>query len=303
MTPSRSYDPHDTLSRRSSRRIGPVPAKKPAMVQRTRLSLGISLLALACVGGAVPTMSCSSSTPSGTSGGLPDASDPPDTGSVTPETDAGDDAGPPPDLLPGCTKDPGAPAPAFDPASATDPIGTADKFTMELALAGFPAGGGKLTAAISTEKSTIKCELLETVAPISVANFVGLARGTRPYKISGKWQVGHFYDGLTWHRVIPKFVIQGGDPLGDGTGGPGYSLIPENHVEEPLGTLAMAASDKPSGSQFYVVVGTGPAANYNVFGKCSTEAAIAIAGVPRDSSNDMPKTPVHLLKVVIGRCP
>ncbi len=207
-----------------------------------------------------------------------------------------------PDVLAGCTKDPGPPAITVDEASATDPTGGAASFTIAKALEGFPAGTGKLTVAISTEKSSIKCELLEDIAPISVANFVGLARGTRPYKIDGKWKVGRFYDGLTWHRVIPGFVIQGGDPSGDGTGGPGYNLVNENHVAEPLGTLAMAASKAPSGSQFYIVVGNGPPPDYNVFGTCTTENAIQIAKVSRDDS-DMPTTPVHMIRVDVARCP
>lgn len=212
------------------------------------------------------------------------------------------DAGP--DPLEGCTKDPGAPATQVDPAAKTDPTGGAASFTLAQALAGFPAGAGKLSAGIRTEKSTIRCELLEAVAPISVANFVGLARGTRPYVDgNGKWKVGHFYDGLTWHRVIPNFVIQGGDPGGDGRGGPGYDLAVENQVDEPLGTLAMAASPGAvSGSQFYIVVGKGPAAEYNVFGSCTTENAIAIAAVERDKA-DAPVVPVHMLTVEIGRCP
>ena len=253
------------------------------MVQRLYVPVGLSLLAVS-LGGAIALTSCSSTKTSDTV--VPVEAGP------TPTTDA----------LAGCTRDPGAPAPTFDTKSATDPIGGADKFTIALAMAGFPAGNGKLTALISTEKSSIKCELAEAAAPLSVANFVGLARGTRPYKIASTWKVGHFYDGLTWHRVIPDFVIQGGDPLGDGTGGPGYDLVKENQLEEPLGTLAMAAAAKPSGSQFYIVVGKGPAANYNVFGTCTTENAIAIAAVPVDES-DMPKTPLHLIKVEIARCP
>jgi peptidyl-prolyl cis-trans isomerase A (cyclophilin A) len=218
------------------------------------------------------------------------------TDTTVPATDSGVD------LLAGCTKDPGGAPPAFDANAADDPIGGADKFTMAQALAGFPDASGKLTAVITTEKSAIRCTLDETAAPVTVANFVGLARGTRPYRSGTTWQVGRFYDGLTWHRVIPNFVIQGGDPAGTGSGGPGYPLVNENHVAEPLGTLAMAASTVPSGSQFYIVVGTGPAANYNVFGTCSTEAAIAIANVDRDA-NDRPKTPVHMQRIDIGRCP
>lgn len=233
---------------------------------------------------------------------------------VTPEEDAGTvvkpvvdaavvvDAEPEPDPLAACTKDPGATPPTFDPASVADPIGGADKFTLAMALAGFPDGAGKLTARIRTEKRSIVCTLDEAAAPISVANFVGLARGTRPYKLGAKWQVGRFFDGLVFHRVIPDFVIQGGDPDGMGTGGPGYDLVTENQIAEPLGTLAMAASKKVSGSQFYVVVGQGPEAKYNVFGTCTTEVAIAIASVPRDEY-DMPKTPVHMLSIDIARCP
>lgn len=220
--------------------------------------------------------------------------DPPDASS------AQDAAAPNP--LPGCTPDPGPPEQTVDAAAKDDPIGGADKFTLVQAMAGYPATDGVLTVLISTDKSSIRCTLDETAAPISVANFVGLARGTRPFKKSGKWQVGRFYDGLIWHRVIPDFVIQGGDPLGKGTGGPGYDLVEENHVDEPLGTLAMAASNAPSGSQFYIVVGTGPAADYNVFGSCETEAAIEIANVPRDK-NDKPTTDVHMTRIDVARCP
>ncbi|CAN5910190.1 hypothetical protein BH11MYX4_BH11MYX4_66740 [soil metagenome] len=269
------------------------------MLQRPRSSLGVScsLAALATAAAAIVVVACSSST--NNTGITGDAG--PDV-ATTPADAAPVDAAHV-ELLPGCTKDPGAPAPTFDANAVDDPIGGADKFTLAMALAGFPAGAGKLTAAINTEKSVIKCELSEAAAPISVANFVGLARGTRPFKIKNKWQVGRFYDGLVWHRVIPNFVIQGGDPDGIGTGGPGYDLVKENQLDEPLGALAMAATPKaPSGSQFYIVVGTGPAANYNVFGSCTTENAVAIAAVPRDS-DDMPNTPVHMLKVEIGRCP
>jgi peptidyl-prolyl cis-trans isomerase A (cyclophilin A) len=255
----------------------------------------LSLLPVAAL---ATIFACSSSSTTSTPTDTPDATIMPMPGTEggTPTIDAG------PDPLMGCTRDPGAPAGSVDPNASSDPTGGAAKFTLAMALAGFPSGGGKLTAGISTEKAGIKCTLDETNAPISVANFVGLARGTRPYKAGGKWKLGHFYDGLTWHRVIPDFVIQGGDPDGDGTGGPGYDLVKENQVAEPLGTLAMAASTQVSGSQFYIVVGTGPKAEYNVFGSCTTENAIAIAAVDRDS-NDMPKTPVHMIKVEIARCP
>jgi peptidyl-prolyl cis-trans isomerase A (cyclophilin A) len=240
--------------------------------------------------------SSSSSTPTGP-GGIPD-----DDGGTPPA-----DAASPTEVdkqLTGCTRDPGPPAATVDPNAPNDPTGGPAQFTLDKALAGFPQATGKLIALISTEKSFIRCELAESAAPISVANFVGLARGTRPFvNAKNKWTLGRFYDGLIWHRVIPDFVIQGGDPDGVGTGGPGYDMIVENHVDEPKGTLAVAASNvAPSGSQFYIVVGTGPAANYNVFGTCSTDAAIQIAAVPRDS-NDKPTTAVHMQRIDVARCP
>ena len=272
-----------------------------------------SLAASLATAGITAIVACSSSsTPSGVvdqpetgTGTETGTKKPPpeDTDSSTPEVPYD----PGPDPLLGCTADPGATAPTVDPDAATDPTGGAAAFTLAMALEGFPgaadAGAGKLTAGIYTEKGGIKCELFEAVAPISVANFVGLARGMRPYKNSAKkWAVGRFYDGLTWHRIIPNFVIQGGDPLGTGSGGPGYDLVKENQVVEPKGALAMAASNKVSGSQFYVVVGNGPAADYNVFGSCNTENAVAVAKVPRDD-DDKPKTPIHMTKIAIARCP
>jgi peptidyl-prolyl cis-trans isomerase A (cyclophilin A) len=210
------------------------------------------------------------------------------------------DAGPM--LLPGCPLDPGPPSIEVDPKATIDPSGGPKKFTLEKALEGYPTSEGVLTALITTEKGTIRCELDENAAPITVANFVGLARGTRPFRpAASTWRVRRFYDGLLWHRVIPDFVIQGGDPQGSGAGGPGYDLPEENHIAEPLGTLAMAAGGAPNGSQFYIVVGKGPDAKYNVFGKCETETAKAIAADPRNAS-DKPVTDVHMLRIDIARC-
>src|SRR5882724_1590053 len=85
------------------------------------------------------------------------------------------------------------------------------------------------TAVIETSKGTIEVNLFEKEAPITVANFVGLATGTKEYSDlkSGQKKKSKFYDGLIFHRVIPNFMIQGGDPLGVGTGGPGYSFQDE----------------------------------------------------------------------------
>ena len=210
----------------------------------------------------------------------------------------------------GCVNDPGAGDAGIlldAGEDGGDPVGDAAAFGLVQAMAGFPETPGALTARIETELGQIVCRLDEKAAPVSVANFVGLARGTRPFVKGGVWTVGKFYDGLIWHRVIPDFVIQGGDPLGNGTGGPGFDLPNENHVPQVAGVLSMAASNPtptefvPSGSQFYIVVGKGPKADYNVFGTCSLDVARAIADVPR-SSRDKPKTAISM-KIAIERCP
>ena len=211
-----------------------------------------------------------------------------------------------PDPFTACTKDPG-PGTVTVPETetGTDPIGGAEKFTLEMALQGYPTtASGALKAAISTELGVIVCTLDEKNAPISVANFVGLARGTRPFVdiATGKWTARRFYDGLKWHRVIFDFVIQGGDPRGTGSGGPGYDLVKENQVKEPAGTLAMAAGATPSGSQFYIVTGTGPAPNYNVFGTCELAVATEISAV-ETNTKDAPKVPIRMTRIDIARCP
>ena len=119
------------------------------------------------------------------------------------------------------------------------------------------------TATIVTAKGEIVCELYAADAPQTVNNFVYLAR-------SG------FYDGLTFHRVVPGFVIQGGDPLGNGRGGPGYTVPAEIAKPHPKGALATARlGDQAnprrasSGSQFYITLAPTPHLDggYTVFGQ------------------------------------
>lgn len=114
-------------------------------------------------------------------------------------------------------------------------------------------------ARISTEYGDIVFELLPDVAPITVSNFVYLAEGG-------------YYNGLTFHRREEGFVIQGGDPLGNGTGGPGYTIPAEfNDVSHDRGVVAMARSQRPdsAGSQFYITLDAAPFLdrNYTVFGR------------------------------------
>src|SRR3954452_6572231 len=122
-------------------------------------------------------------------------------------------------------------APAFADSSAgpADPLPN-HVMPLEDALKGVK-GSGTLTAKIDVEQSgkllgSFSCELFEKQAPKTVANFVGLARGDRPWKDpkSGEWVEKPMYDGTVFHRVIPEFMIQGGDPKGNGTGDPGYEF-------------------------------------------------------------------------------
>jgi peptidylprolyl isomerase len=133
-----------------------------------------------------------------------------------------------------------------------------------------------LYAEMETSKGTIVLQLEFEKAPLTVANFVGLAEGTKNYsKTPGeppKPQGKPFYDGLTFHRVIPNFMIQGGDPNGNGTGGPGYKF--RNEVSASLkhdraGILSMAnAGPDTNGSQFFITHKDTPwlDGGYNVFG-------------------------------------
>lgn len=125
--------------------------------------------------------------------------------------------------------------------------------------------GKTYLAQINTEKGVIVCELNNRQAPLSVTNFVQLAQGG-------------FYNGLTFHRVEPGFVIQGGDPSGNGTGGPGYTVKGEveNGLKHIEGALAWARTSdqinpqkRSSGSQFYITLAPTPFLdnNYTVFGK------------------------------------
>ena len=115
------------------------------------------------------------------------------------------------------------------------------------------------TATFKTSEGTIVCKLFETEAPETVANFIGLAEGTKDWNSRSK-KGDKLYDGSIFHRVIPEFMIQGGDPEGTGMGGPGYKFADEtkeqlpHHFKTP-GKLAMAnAGPNTNGSQFFITV-------------------------------------------------
>lgn len=193
-------------------------------------------------------------------------------------------------------------------ADDTDPH--KGQYTLTEALKGVPSPAkGPLTASIETSQGKLTCELFEKQAPVTVANFVGLARGTRAWQDpkTNKWVKKPFYDGLIFHRVIPGFMIQGGDPLGIGIGNPGYKfadeIVPELKFDKP-GILAMAnAGPATNGSQFFITDGPTEHLNghHTIFGACEPVSVVsAIAGVPR-GPNDKPATDVVIKKVKIAR--
>ena len=181
------------------------------------------------------------------------------------------------------------------------------QFTIEEALAGL-AGEGNPHARITTRVGTLECTLFADRAPLTVANFVGLARGLRPWwdPCRKEWRRGPFYDGLTFHRVIPGFMIQGGDLLGSGEGDGGYEIPDEFEPtlrHEGPGVMSMAnAGPNTGGTQFFVTEGPTHWLDdkHSVFGRCEPAGVVArIAREPHDA-NDQPLTPV-VMKVEIYR--
>lgn len=169
--------------------------------------------------------------------------------------------------------------------------------------------GPLLIATIDTSLGSLHCTLFEERTPMTVANFVGLATGQKPWTDpkSGKVVKGKpFYDGLIFHRVIPGFMVQGGDPLGTGTGGPGYQFGDELHrdIRNKPGTLAMAnAGPRTNGSQFFIneVASAHLDGRHTVFGECREVELVAKMGnAPRDAS-DRPQPPITIKRVTIAR--
>jgi peptidyl-prolyl cis-trans isomerase A (cyclophilin A) len=169
-------------------------------------------------------------------------------------------------------------------------------------------GAGQDQVTLHTNHGDIVINLFPNHAPKTVANFIGLARGTKEYRNpeTGAKTTGRFYDGLTFHRVIPGFMIQGGDPQGDGRGGPGYTFADEFHPELQFDRpylLAMAnAGPGTNGSQFFITVGPTPHLNrrHTIFGEVadqdSRDVVDKIANVPT-GRNDLPTDPVVITSV------
>jgi len=173
------------------------------------------------------------------------------------------------------------------------------------------AASGHPEAVIQTSVGNMTCVLYPDIAPIGVQNFIALATGTKDWKNPMNGVTKHgvaLYDGTIFHRVIPGFMIQGGDPRGDGTGDPGYKF--KNEVSSDLlfdkpGRLAYANSGPDTnGSQFFITEVATPHlnGNYTVFGQCD-DATVAlvkqIARMATDPSNNRPFRPVKITHIKI----
>jgi peptidyl-prolyl cis-trans isomerase A (cyclophilin A) len=170
-------------------------------------------------------------------------------------------------------------------------------------------GNGPLSATIDTSLGAFHCQLFPDKAPMTVANFVGLATGKKPWldpKTGAVAKGKPFYDGLIFHRVIANFMIQGGDPIGQGTGGPGYQFADEvnNGLVMKPGTLAMAnAGPGTNGSQFFITEIAPDWLNnkHTIFGECKeVDLVKKITSVPK-GPGDRPTTPVTINKITFSK--
>ena len=166
------------------------------------------------------------------------------------------------------------------------------------------------TATFDTSEGTFKVKLHDDKAPNTVANFVGLAEGTKEWRdpASGERRKAPFYDGVIFHRVINGFMIQGGDRLGQGTGGPGYTFGDEFNPalrHGKAGVLSMAnAGPNTNGSQFFITLGPTPHLDnrHSVFGEVveGLDVVKKIGAVPT-GRQDRPVKPVTINTLTIER--
>ena len=170
--------------------------------------------------------------------------------------------------------------------------------------------GQKLEARLDTTKGRISCALWPDKAPATVLNFVQLAEGTKTWidPITKKEVKRPLYDGTIFHRVIPEFMIQGGDPLGTGMGGPGYEFEDETDngvgFDEP-GLLAMANHGPgTNGSQFFITDRATPHhldGKHTIFGKCENLDVVQAIATAEKGARDRPKTDVAIKHLAIVR--
>lgn len=211
------------------------------------------------------------------------------------------------------------------PAATPDVKPTDGPFTLAQATAGM-VGNGALRAAIEVEQNgkamgTLRCELFADKAPLAVANFVGLARGVRPFRDphNEKWVKKPLFDGNQFHRSVPEFMIQSGDTwcFNDGycggrhgAGDPGYAIPDEIRDElrfDRVGRMAMAlrGSSNSAGSQFFITDKDTPWLNgsHTIFGQCEPVDLIHTIANVETQRLDVPKVPVRIKRVTVSRQP
>lgn len=172
-----------------------------------------------------------------------------------------------------------------------------------------PAKGKNMTAVMETNLGTIKIKLFSEDAPKTVENFVGLAEGTKEWTDpkSGKKEKKPLYNGTIFHRVINGFMIQGGDPMGNGMGGPGYKFADEinKNKHTKAGILSMAnAGPNTNGSQFFITLGATPHLDdkHTVFGEVVEGLdVVKKIGAVKTGGGDRPVEPVTIKSLKIER--
>ncbi|SEF49008.1 peptidyl-prolyl cis-trans isomerase A (cyclophilin A) [Bryocella elongata] len=191
--------------------------------------------------------------------------------------------------------------------SPADALPDAPSAMVHEAPAAVPTGS---IVVFDTSMGRMVCRLFDKEAPITSANFVGLATGTKEFTdpVTSKKVTGvPFYDGTTFHRVIPGFMIQGGDRVGNGTGDAGYyiedEILPSLRFDVP-GRLAMANSGPNTNSaQFFITEAPQPdlTGHYSIFGQCDEHAVVMVMSIARvqRGADDKPVTPVMLNKVTV----
>jgi peptidyl-prolyl cis-trans isomerase A (cyclophilin A) len=173
------------------------------------------------------------------------------------------------------------------------------------------SGASHPTAVIDTTAGKLTCTLFPDKAPIGVANFIGLATGTKDWTSPITHQKKHgvpLYDGTIFHRVIPNFMIQGGDPMGTGTGDPGYAFKNETSSDlkfDRPGRMAYAnAGPGTNGSQFFITEIAYSSLNggYTIFGQCDDASVTLVKQIARAGrdSNDRPYKPVKINHITIS---
>lgn len=193
------------------------------------------------------------------------------------------------------------------PQTPSDGLPDAPSAMVHEAPAATPTGP---TVVFDTSMGRMVCKLFDKEAPMTSANFVGLATGTKEFvdTLTNKKMTGvPFYDGTTFHRVIPQFMIQGGDRAGSGMGDAGYyipdEIVPSLRFDVP-GRLAMANSGPNTNSaQFFITEEPQPSltGHYTIFGQCDEHAVVMVMSIARVQRNpeDKPLTPVLLNKVTV----